>query len=245
MNPKTILILGANSDMARAAAGRFAAAGYNLQLASRSMGELEKTASDLRIRHEVGVTTLEFDATAVETHPTFYEELDGKPDGVIVAFGTMYEQEEAQQNFGQAQNMIETNYLGAVSILEIIAEDFEKRDHGFIVGISSVAGDRGRQSNYIYGSSKSALSAYLQGLAHRMAGTQVSVLTVKPGFVDTKMTAHLDTPKLLTASPEEVASAIFKGVQSGRSTIYVKGIWRLVMSVITHIPFVIFKQTDL
>jgi short-subunit dehydrogenase len=245
MNRSTVLVLGANSDIATATARRFAAEGYNLQLASRNLAELKKIASDITIRYDVEVTPLKFDATEYESHPRFYRSLKEKPEGVIVAFGTMYDQQNAQQDFELSKTMIETNYLGAVRMLELIAADFEEREHGFIVGISSVAGDRGRQSNYIYGSTKAALSSYLQGLSHRLAGSNVSVLTVKPGFVDTKMTAHIDLPDLLTAQPEEVAEAIFKGLRKQKEAIYVSGIWRLIMLIIIHIPSFIFKKTKL
>ncbi|MGM0582469.1 MAG: SDR family oxidoreductase [Bacteroidota bacterium] len=245
MKESWVLILGANSDIATATAKYFARRGYNLQLASRSTDELEKTASDLSIRYAVDVKSLKFDATNFESHKGFYNGLEEKPDGVIVAFGTMYDQEKAQKNFNLSKNTIETNYLGAVSILEIIASDFEARKHGFIASISSVAGDRGRKSNYIYGSSKSALSSYLKGLSHRLADTNISVLNVKPGFVDTKMTAHLELPTFLTAQPIEVAKAIYKGVKKDKETIYVKGIWRFIMLIIIHIPAFIFKKTDL
>jgi decaprenylphospho-beta-D-erythro-pentofuranosid-2-ulose 2-reductase len=119
-------------------------------------------------------------------------------------------QVKAQQDFAEAKRIIETNFLGAVSILETIAADFERRGHGFIIGLSSVAGERGRQSNYIYGSAKGALAIYLSGLRHRLWQRRVRVVTVLPGFIQTKMTEHLDLPERLTASPEEVAEDIFQ-----------------------------------
>lgn len=245
MNRSTVLILGANSDIAIATAKYFASQGFNLQLASRDIVELQKTAADISIRHKVNATALRFDATDYDSHKDFYKNLNPEPDGVILAFGTMVDQDEAQTNFKISKNMIETNYLGAVSILEIASADFEDRKRGFIVGISSVAGDRGRQSNYIYGSTKAAFSTYLQGLSHRLYETEVSVLTVKPGYVDTKMTAHLDPPSFLTAQPEEVAEAIYKGIKNSSEKIYVKGIWRFIMLIIIHIPAFIFKKFKL
>lgn len=245
MKISTVLILGANSNIATALARRFAKEGVNLQLASRDIEELEKTGADLAIRYNIDVATLHFDATDYASHEDFYQSLDPRPDGVILAFGTMFDQEKAQTDFELSKKMIETNYLGAVSILEIAAKDFGERQRGFIAGISSVAGDRGRRSNYIYGSSKSGLSSYLQGLSHRLSQSNVSVLTVKPGFVDTKMTAHLDLPDFLTAKPEEVADAIYKGIIKQKDTIYVKGIWRFIMLLIIHIPTSIFKKLKL
>lgn len=244
-NKPWLLILGANSDMAIACAKRYAKSGYNIFLASRNVSECEKTAIDLSIQFQVEALALKFDARDFSSHSQFYDNLPHKPKGVILAFGMMHEQSEAQENFTLAQDMIEANYTGVVSILEIIAADFERRLSGFIVGISSVAGDRGRQSNYIYGSTKAALTAYLAGLRHRLAASGVSILTVKPGFVATKMTASLDLPEKLTAQPKQVADNIFKAVEKKKSTIYVKPIWRLIMLIIIHIPNFVFHKTKL
>jgi short-subunit dehydrogenase len=244
-NTPWLLILGANSDMAKATAKRYAQAGYNLYLASRNLDECEKTAADIRLRSQVEVLALSFDGRDFKSHAAFYAGLVAKPQGVVVAFGMMHDQQQAQADFGLAQEMIEANYAGAVSILEIIAADFEQRQNGFIVGISSVAGDRGRQSNYIYGSTKAAFTTYLAGLRHRLVKSNVSVLTVKPGFVATKMTAELDLPAKLTAQPEQVAQAIFNAVAKKKSTIYVKPIWRLIMLLIIHVPNFVFHKTKL
>ena len=241
-----ILILGANSGMAQATAKCFAEAGFNLYMASRNTAELAKTCQDIHLRYAVEAKALAFDARAFETHEAFYQGLEIKPSGVIVAFGSMHEQVEAEQNFNLSKDMIETNYTGAVSIIEIVCKDLLMKSEGFIVGISSVAGDRGRQSNYIYGSSKAAFSTYLAGLSHRLHASNINVITVKPGFVATKMTAHLDLPEKLTAQPEEVANRIFKASQKNKSaTIYVKPVWRLVMLIITHIPNFIFNKTKM
>jgi short-subunit dehydrogenase len=240
-----LLILGANSDMAIATAKHYAKNGYNLYLASRNINECEKNAVDIRLRYAVEVQALAFDARDFASHATFYQSLAIKPQGVVIAFGVMHEQQLAHADFVLALDMIEANYAGAVSILEIIAADFEQRQSGFIVGISSVAGDRGRQSNYIYGSTKAAFTTYLAGLRHRLVKSNVSVLTVKPGFVATKMTADLDLPAKLTAQPEQVADAIFKAVEKNKSIIYVKPIWRLIMLLIIHVPNFVFHKTKL
>jgi short-subunit dehydrogenase len=242
---KWLLVLGANSDMALATAHRFAKAGYSIYLASRNLGECEKNAADLRLRYGVQAQVLAFDASDFASHSAFYAGLAVKPAGVVLAFGVMQDQAAAQADFALAQKMIEVNYAGAVSIFEIIAADFEARKSGFMVGISSVAGDRGRMSNYLYGSTKAALTAYLAGLRHRMSKSGVSVLTVKPGFVATKMTADLDLPAKLTAQPSEVAEAIFKAVQKRKATVYVKPIWWLIMQIIVHLPNFIFHKTKM
>ena len=244
-NAPWLLILGANSDIAIACAKRYAQAGFNLYLAGRRLEALEQTAQDLRLRYAVECQTLAFDARDFSSHRAFFTKLPTAPSGVILAFGVLHSQQEAQADFALAHDMIESNYSGAVSILEIIAADFAQRQHGFIVAISSVAGDRGRQSNYIYGSTKAALSVYLAGLRHRLSlgKTGVLLLTVKPGFVATKMTATMQLPPKLTAQPQAVAEAIFTAVQRKKSTIYVKSTWRLIMWVVIHTPNFLFHKT--
>jgi len=134
---------------------------------------------------------------------------------------------------------MDTNYKGVVSLFNIIADDFEHRRNGFIVGISSVAGERGRKSNYIYGSAKAALTVYLSNLRNRLYDAQVHVMTVKPGFVATNMTKDMDLPEKLTAQPEEVAEDIYKAQQKNKNVLYTK--WRWVMLVIKMIPEWKFK----
>lgn len=231
--------------MAIATSKRYAKAGYNLYLASRNLDECKKNATDICLRYQVETQALCFDAQDIESHAEFYAGLAVKPQGVVVAFGFMADQQSSQKDFTLAKVMIDTNYSGAVSILEIIAADFEQRESGFIVGISSVAGDRGRMSNYIYGSTKAAFTAYLAGLCHRLIKSNVSVLTVKPGFVATKMTADLDLPSKLTAKPKQVANGIFKAVENKKSTIYVKPIWRLILLIIVHLPNFVFHKTKM
>ena len=236
-----ILIVGAKSDIAKATAREYAKQGYDLYLAARTNGELEAFAKDVSIRTKQTVKTIELDILDYESHHQFYEGLKEKPLGVITAVGYLGEQEKAQSDFTEAQKIIDTNYTGVVSLLNIIADDFEKRKSGFIVGISSVAGDRGRKSNYIYGSAKAALTAYLSGLRNRLHDAQVQVLTVKPGFVATKMTEDMDLPEKLTAQPEEVAEDIYKAQQKGKNVLYTKWVWKWVMLIIRNIPEWKFK----
>ncbi|TRO82711.1 SDR family oxidoreductase [Trichloromonas acetexigens] len=245
MSDRWLLVLGANSDIAVATAAKFAKEGWNVHLASRDMNSLAREASNLRLRYGIEAREVLFDATDYRSHATFWDEMNPKPEGVIVAFGFLGDQIQAQKDFSVARKIIESNYLGAVSILEVIAQDFEVKGSGFIVGISSVAGDRGRASNYIYGSAKAGFSAYLAGLRHRLAKVGAHVMTVKPGFVATKMTAGLDLPKKLLATPQEVAGAIYQGVDAKSNTIYAKKIWRMIMLIIRHVPEVIFKKSNL
>lgn len=242
---KQLLILGATSDIARAVAYKYAGEGYNLALAARNPERLADLATDLEIRHQVKVEPVAFDALAYESHVTFYEGLAHKPDVVVCVFGYLGDQKKAQVDFAEAKQIIDSNYTGAVSILNIIANDFERRRAGTIIGISSVAGDRGRGSNYLYGSAKAALTAYLSGLRNRLAKANVHVITVKPGFVRTKMTANLPLPGPVTARPEQVANDIFKADRTKRHQIYSLWVWQYLMLIIRLIPEPIFKRLNL
>ncbi|MEW6388180.1 MAG: SDR family oxidoreductase [Thermodesulfobacteriota bacterium] len=241
-----LLILGANSEVAQALAGKFAQdEGAHLYLASRDLKVLAKKAGDLEIRYRVKAEPLFFDATDYASHAAFYRGLNPPPDGVVLAFGYLGDQQQAQEDFQEAKRIIDINFLGAVSILEIIAADFARRGHGFIIGISSVAGERGRQSNYIYGAAKGALSIYLSGLRQRLSPRGVRVLTVLPGFVQTKMTEHLDLPAKLMATPEEAAQDIFQSYRRGKEITYTKWFWKWIMLIIKALPEKIFKRAKL
>lgn len=240
-----VLILGATSDMAVAIAKKFASFGFDIQLAARSINQLQALKSDLEIRYEIEVETYKFDACNFDSHNTFYQSIIEKPDIVICVFGYMIDEDEANKNWNEAYKMMLTNYVGAVSILSIIANDFEHKNKGTIVGISSVAGERGREKKIIYGSSKAGMTSFLSGLRNRSCKKGVHIMTVKPGFVYTKMTAEMDLPKLLTANPDQVANAIFKGVKKKKNIIYTLSIWKWVMLIIRNIPESIFKKLSI
>ena len=243
-----LLVLGANSDIAHEVAKIFASQERaDLVLASRDMEVLERRAKDLETRCQVRVQARYFDARDFESHAAFYSELEPKPDGVVVAFGEMGEQARSERDFQEARKVIETNYLGAVSILEVVAADFERRGRGFIIGISSVAGERGRQSNYIYGSAKGAFTVYLSGLRNRLCtrGKEIRVLTVLPGFVRTKMTMGMNLLSFLTAEPEDVARDIYRAFRKGRAIIYTRKVWFWIMVIIRGIPEFIFSRIKL
>ncbi len=240
-----VLIIGAKSDIAKACAREYAKQGYNLYLAARNVDELSEFAQDVTTRTQKSVKLLELDILDYKSHRAFYDSIEEKPLGVISAVGYLGEQEKAQNDFEEAKRIMDTNYTGVVSLFNIIANDFEKRRSGFIVGISSVAGDRGRKSNYIYGSAKAALTIYLSGLRNRLYDAQVHVLTVKPGFVATKMTEELDLPEKLTAQPEEVARDVFNAQQKGKNVLYTKWIWKWVMLIIRNIPEFQFKKMSI
>jgi short-subunit dehydrogenase len=240
-----ILIIGAKSDIAKATAREYAKHGYDLYLAARNTGELQTFAQDIITRTQREVRLAELDILDFDSHQAFYDSLEEKPLGVICAAGYLGDQKRAQSDFTESRKIIDTNYTGVVSLLNIIADDFETRRNGFIVGISSVAGDRGRKSNYIYGSAKAALSAYLSGLRNRLCDSQVHVLTVKPGFVATSMTEGMALPEKLTAQPEEVAEDIFVAQQKGRDILYTKWFWKYIMMIIKMIPEWKFKTMSI
>lgn len=240
-----ILIIGANSDIAKAVAREYASQGYNLYLAARNVENLKIFAQDISIRKHCDVQLLELDILDYEKHAVFYNSMEEKPVGVISAIGYLGEQEKAQLDFNEAQRIIDTNYTGIIGLFNIIANDFERRKSGFMVGISSVAGDRGRQSNYMYGAAKAAFSTYLAGLRNRLYHANVHVMTVKPGFVRTAMTQGMALPEKLTATPGEVAKDIFNAQKKQRNILYTKWFWYFIMMIIKMIPEWKFKRMTL
>ncbi|MFL5774005.1 MAG: SDR family oxidoreductase [Flavisolibacter sp.] len=241
----TVLILGASSDIGFAIARRFAEAKYDVQLAGRKPQLLDAFRSDIEIRYGVSCSLHAFDAMDFSSHQSFYEGLPVKPQVSVFVAGYMNDNEKVITNWEESRRTIETNYTGAVSILNIISKDYANKKSGTIVGISSVAGNRGRQSNFIYGSAKAAFSAYLSGLRNLLYHSGVHVVTVLPGFVKTKMTENLKLPPVLTAQPYEVGEAVFKAVEQKKNIIYVKWFWRWIMLVITSVPESIFKKKKL
>ncbi len=241
----TVLILGARSDIARACALRYAQGGYAVQLAARNAATLEPDAQDIRLRHGASVTCHDFDVLQTDGFAAFLDSLPALPDVVICAVGTMGDQAESQRDPAAAARVLRTNFEGPALILGLLAERFEARGSGVIIGISSVAGDRGRASNYVYGAAKAGFTAFLSGLRNRLAKGPVRVITVKPGFVATRMTEGLPLNPRLTAQPPEVAEAIWRAQAKGRDVIYVRRIWRLVMAIIRALPEVVFKKTSL
>lgn len=240
---ETVLILGATSDIGIAIAKKFAAGGYNIQLAARKPEQLDAIRSDIEIRSGVNCSIHAFDALKYQAHAAFFDAL--KPDITITIFGTMYEEEDAFNDWALAEAMINTNYTGAVSILNIAAKHYIAQQKGAIIGVSSVAGDRGRASKLIYGSSKAAFTAYLAGLRNKCFKDNVRVMTVKPGFVYTRMTENLPLPKPLTSTPDEVAAIVYNGFVKKKNTIYVKWFWRYIMLIIKNIPEFQFKKMKL
>lgn len=239
---KTVLILGGNSDVGKSLAKDFSKLGSNLILTTRKKDQLNFLKSDLEIRYEISCDIKLFDVLDFKSHKSFYKNLKTKPDIVITCIGYLDNQGDSQNDFEESLRAIQSNFTGLVSILNIISNDFEKKGSGVIVGVSSVAGDRGRGSNYIYGSSKAAFTSYLSGLRNRLHALGVSVITIKPGFIKTKMTSHLDLPKLLTASTDEISKDILNSIKKGKSIIYTKWFWKWIMLITKLIPERIFKK---
>jgi decaprenylphospho-beta-D-erythro-pentofuranosid-2-ulose 2-reductase len=242
---ETVIILGATSDIGMAIAKKFAAEKYNIQLAARKPGQLEPLQSDIKIRYQVDCTIHEFDALQYHEHVSFFEKLSPKPAITISIFGVMDEEADAFNDWNITHRMINTNYTGVVSILNVAAKYYIGQKNGTIIGISSVAGDRGRASKLIYGSSKAALNAYLSGLRNQCFKENVHVMTVKPGFVYTRMTENMQLPKPLTSTPAELADIVFNSFKNRKNVIYVKWFWRYIMLIIKNIPEFQFKKMKL
>lgn len=241
MTKPPVLILGARSDIGKAVAHKFASLGHPVQLAARHVDSLDADKIDIELRHNVTVTLHEFDALAIDTHEAFVEALPQLPRVAVCAVGLMGQQAENERDIKAAARVMRSNYEGPAGILAVLAYRFEDRGSGTIVGISSVAGDRGRATNYVYGSAKAGFTAFLSGLRNRLAKRGVHVVTVLPGFVATQMTEGMDLPARLTAQPSEVADAIARAVERKKDVIYVRPIWRLIMLIIRNIPEWIFK----
>lgn len=240
---KYCLILGAGSDLGIALAHRFAKAGFHLFLAARNQEQFyADSAADLRIRYQTGAEAFQFDGSDFASHEKFWNALPARPDLVISVFGYLGSNKKANSDFSEAHRIIDSNFTGHVSILNLAANEMEKRKSGMIIGISSVAGERGKAQNAVYSAAKAGFTAYLSGLRNRLAPSSVHVMTVKPGYLQTKMTAGLKLPAPLTASPEKAAEKIWRAYRKKKNVLYVLPVWRLIMFCIKQIPEGIFKK---
>jgi decaprenylphospho-beta-D-erythro-pentofuranosid-2-ulose 2-reductase len=238
-----VLILGGRSEIGFAVADRFAAAGHLIQLASRNAVGLETERAGLAQRYGVRVSLYEFDVFDTNGLIGFVEALGGPPDVVVCAVGLLGDQAASRGDMAAATLLIRTDFEGPALVLAALADRFEARGSGSIIGISSVAGERGRASNYVYGAAKAGFTAFLSGLRNRLHGSGVQVLTVLPGFVETRMTAGRALPAWLTAAPQAVADAIFEGVTARRDIIHVKARWWPIMLVVRAVPEWLFKRS--
>jgi len=244
MKNKNILILGALSDIAKSISKKFAENGYDLILAARNREKLQKESDNLKNQYNINISTYEFDVLKTETHQNFIKNLEKIPSIVICSIGFMGEQKENENKSELRNKVLRTNFEGPINIISDFANIYEKQKYGTIVGISSVAGERGKSSNYIYGSAKAGFTAFLSGLRNRLAKKNVHVLTVIPGTVYTKMTSGLKLPKLITSSSNDVAKDIYFAIQKKKDVIYTMKIWRFIILMIKCIPERIFKNTS-
>ena len=244
---KRIVVFGATSAIAQACARIWAGRGDALFLVGRNAERLEAVAGDLKVRGASQVEWLAHDLADLEAHESLVARADAALGGIdvaLVAHGVLGDQMLLREDVSLAVESIHVNFVSAASLLAHLANLLERRKAGTIAVISSVAGDRGRQSNYVYGAAKAGLTAFASGLRNRLQKSGVSVVTIKPGFVDTPMTAHVKKGPLF-ARPDTVARAIVRAIDRRKDVVYVPGFWRLIMWVVRSIPERIFKRLSL
>lgn len=244
---KRVLIIGATSAIVEATARQFASNGDSIFLVGRSESKLASVGADLKVRGagKVGTAILEAmdfnrQAEIVERAASFL----GGIDVALIGYGTLPDQEAANSDAALVRRAMDVNAVSTVCLMTHLAEFFEGARAGTLAVISSVAGDRGRASNYVYGSAKAAVSHYAQGLRCRLASSGVRVVTIKPGFVDTPMTAQF-SKGMLWATPESVAKRIHSSILAGGDIVYVPWFWKWIMTVIRIIPERLFKRLPL
>ncbi len=245
---KQVMVIGATSAIAQSVARLYAVRGARMFLVARNAERLAAVADDLRVR---GAAAVDFIAADLADHGRHGEILAAAwsalpgMDVALIAHGVLPDQSQCQLSVADTLHALNINFLSVVSLLTPLANQFEASQRGTIAVISSVAGDRGRKSNYIYGSAKSGLDAFLQGLRNRLSKLGVHVVTIKPGFVDTPMTAHIPERGLLWAQPEDVAAGIVNAIDKQKDVVYLPRFWALIMLIIRSIPERIFKRLNL
>ncbi len=243
-----IVVLGATSAIGQAFARASAARGHDVVLCARDGAEARRSAEDLRVRFGVAADALEFEATKDAADPLFFarlrERCGGRFGGVFLAYGTMADEATARSDPAATARMIETNVTSTAQILERVASALEQEQQGWICAVSSVAGDRGRASNYVYGASKAALQTLLSGLRVRLASVGVRVVDVRPGFVDTPLTFGREGV-FLAAPPERVAQDALRAIDRDRAVVYSPFFWRFIMTAIRWLPDFVFKRAPL
>jgi len=243
-----VMIVGACSAIAEATAKRLAERGCELFLVARNADRLQTMADDLQVRGARSATIFTADACDYDAHEPMLQkaiESMGGLDTVLIAHGTLPDQEELQKTWEATAQALNENFLSVVGILTPVANYMEEQGSGTIAVISSVAGDRGRQSNYVYGSAKGAVSIFLQGLRNRLFHSGVNVLTIKPGFVKTPMTADIAGDGFMWAEADDIAEGIIKGIDKGRNVVYLPSFWWVIMTIIKSIPETVFKRLKL
>jgi decaprenylphospho-beta-D-erythro-pentofuranosid-2-ulose 2-reductase len=242
---QSVLVLGGASEIALATVRKLVAGRADtIVLAARRPDELGPMVAELRDAGVSMAAALPFDAAAIDTHEAFVDECFdrfGDFDLVLLAFGLLGDQAEAERDGTAAAEIARVNYLGAVSVTIPIAQRLRAQGHGTIVALSSVAGERARRSNFVYGSSKAGLDAFFQGLGDSLVGTGVHVMIVRPGFVHTRMTDGLE-PAPLATTPDAVADAIVHGLARRSEVVWVPPALRYVMSALRHVPRSVFRR---
>ena len=244
---KKVMIVGATSAIAGATARIFAADGARILLVARNHERLITLAEDLKICGADIVDVFVLDVNEIEKHDellTYADKALGGLDIVLIAYGTLSDQQACEQSVSKTLQELNTNGISTIALLTLIANRFEEQGYGCIAAISSVAGDRGRQSNYVYGTAKAALSTFLQGLRNRLYKSGVKVLTIKPGFVDTPMTASFDKG-FLWSQPETIARGIVRAIEKKSDIVYLPFFWKGIMIIIKSIPERFFKRLSL
>ena len=243
---KTALIIGGNSDIGKAIAVELAKAKCNLILTSRIKNKKDSFCSHLRLKFDINVNNKYLDICSHNSFDNFVNTLNPIPDLIFICVGYLDDQKISFENNDHALLSINTNFIGPVLMLNKLSSKLISNNKSCtIIGISSVAGLRGRASNFIYGASKSGFSTYLSGLRNYLFDFGIKVVTVLPGYVNTKMTSHLNLPTILTVSPEFLAKKIIKAVNSNKDVMYSTKIWFMIMTVIKYIPEIIFKRLKL
>jgi len=247
LHPKRILVLGATSGIAEACIRIWAERGENLYLVARNADKLAAVAADARTRGANYVDFAVADLDNTTSHPELLAHAINSLAGLDIAYfalGVLGEQPRAERGFDEAAKILHTNFVAPVSLLTWLANYCAQRHSGTLAVLSSVAGDRGRKSNYVYGSSKAGLSAFLAGLRNRVDREGVTVMTIKPGPVKTAMTQSMKGSEKF-ADVEKVAATIVKAIDKKQDVVYVPGIWRIIMGVIKVIPERTFKKLNL
>ena len=245
---QSVLVLGGGSEIALATVRRLIKGRCRkVVLAGRDPEALARPAKELEAAGATDVHVVAFDGRDFASHDGFVKQVfedHGDFDLVLLAFGVLGDQELAEENGAEARRIIESNFTGAVSVLVPVAAALQGQGYGTVVVLSSVAGERARKSNFVYGSSKAGLDAFCQGLGDSLAGSGVRIVIVRPGFVHTKMTEGLE-PAPLATDPDSVAEAIVAGLGRGSETIWAPAPLRYVMSVLRHIPRPVFRRLPL
>lgn len=244
-----VVILGALSAIATAAARIYAREGAVLMLAARNAERLKALAADLKARGavqvEIAAMDLEAEADNAATHLADWSARMGGIDHIHLVYGYLGSQPEASASRAELSRIVTSNFTSAVHWCEAAANVLRTQKHGSLVAVSSVAGDRGRQSNYAYGAAKGGLALFVQGIAHSLAGTGARAVAVKPGFVDTPMTDGLKKGGPMWASADQIGKSLRRAADRGGPIQYAPGKWRLVMAIIRSVPAFVFHKTKL